>query len=335
MPRIIRSACWRRRASGCGCGLDYRADLFARRPSTPWRSALPGCSRSRSAPSARSALSTFSRSCRAPHHPARLERHRARRPTPPCRQLFAEQAARPPTPPRSSTRTRPSLRRARPARQPAGASSAMLGVGPETIVGLCVERSLDLVVALLGILKAGAAYLPLDPDYPPRPPRLHARRCAGPVLLTQSAQLCIARSDGCAGSAPLIVTSMPMRGHRRAPATRPEHRIDPQHHRLCHLHLRLHRTAERRRCHACGSRQSMGGREITISRSARATSSAGHGDQLRCRRMGGLASPLLTGATFSSPLHAPTAAASGTLARRASAHHACDPSRTAAWRVCR
>src|SRR5262249_19205815 len=40
------------------------------------------------------------------------------------------------------------------------------GVGPETPVGLCVERSLDMVVGLLGILKAGAAYLPLDPDYP-------------------------------------------------------------------------------------------------------------------------------------------------------------------------
>ncbi|WP_018267991.1 non-ribosomal peptide synthetase [Methylosinus sp. LW4] len=41
-----------------------------------------------------------------------------------------------------------------------------LGVGPETIVGLCVERSLEMVVALLGVLKAGGAYLPLDPDYP-------------------------------------------------------------------------------------------------------------------------------------------------------------------------
>ena len=41
-----------------------------------------------------------------------------------------------------------------------------LGVGPESIVGLCVERSLEMIVGLLGILKAGAAYLPLDPDYP-------------------------------------------------------------------------------------------------------------------------------------------------------------------------
>ena len=41
-----------------------------------------------------------------------------------------------------------------------------LGVGRETVVGLCMERSPDLVVGLLGILKAGGAYLPLDPDYP-------------------------------------------------------------------------------------------------------------------------------------------------------------------------
>ena len=40
------------------------------------------------------------------------------------------------------------------------------GVGPESIVALCVERSLEMVIGLLGILKAGAAYLPLDPSYP-------------------------------------------------------------------------------------------------------------------------------------------------------------------------
>jgi amino acid adenylation domain-containing protein len=41
-----------------------------------------------------------------------------------------------------------------------------LGVGPGFRVGLCLERSPEMVVALLAILKAGAAYVPLDPNYP-------------------------------------------------------------------------------------------------------------------------------------------------------------------------
>ncbi|WP_155334420.1 AMP-binding protein, partial [Acrocarpospora corrugata] len=40
------------------------------------------------------------------------------------------------------------------------------GAAPETLVAVCVERGVDLVVALLAILKSGAAYLPLDPEYP-------------------------------------------------------------------------------------------------------------------------------------------------------------------------
>ena len=42
-----------------------------------------------------------------------------------------------------------------------------LGAGPETRVALCIDRSLDLYVAMLGILRTGAAYVPLDPSYPP------------------------------------------------------------------------------------------------------------------------------------------------------------------------
>jgi len=42
-----------------------------------------------------------------------------------------------------------------------------LGAEPETLVGLCLDRSPDMLVAMLGIIKAGAAFVPLDPDYPP------------------------------------------------------------------------------------------------------------------------------------------------------------------------
>src|SRR5437870_2514858 len=61
-----------------------------------------------------------------------------------------------------------------------------LGVGAETVVGLCLERSLEMVVGLIGLLKAGGAYLPLDPSYPAE--RLHYMMKDVPitVLVTHS-----------------------------------------------------------------------------------------------------------------------------------------------------
>ncbi|NET44012.1 non-ribosomal peptide synthetase [Okeania sp. SIO2B3] len=41
-----------------------------------------------------------------------------------------------------------------------------LGVGPEVLVGICVERSVEMIIGILSILKAGGAYVPLDPSYP-------------------------------------------------------------------------------------------------------------------------------------------------------------------------
>jgi amino acid adenylation domain-containing protein len=61
-----------------------------------------------------------------------------------------------------------------------------LGVGPEVQVGICVERSLDLVVSLLGVLKAGGAYLPLDFRYPKERLQWMLEDMQPPVLVTQS-----------------------------------------------------------------------------------------------------------------------------------------------------
>jgi amino acid adenylation domain-containing protein len=60
-----------------------------------------------------------------------------------------------------------------------------LGIGPEVLVGLCIERSLAMMVGLLGILKAGAAYLPLDPTYPPERLACMLMDAQPPVMLTQ------------------------------------------------------------------------------------------------------------------------------------------------------
>ena len=58
------------------------------------------------------------------------------------------------------------------------------GVGPEVLVGLGLERGLDLVVAALAVLKAGGGYVPLDPHYPPARLRVMLADTAAPVVLT-------------------------------------------------------------------------------------------------------------------------------------------------------
>jgi amino acid adenylation domain-containing protein/non-ribosomal peptide synthase protein (TIGR01720 family) len=60
-----------------------------------------------------------------------------------------------------------------------------LGVSAEVLVGICVERSIEMVVGLLGILKAGAAYVPLDSSYPLERLSFMMEDAALGVLLTQ------------------------------------------------------------------------------------------------------------------------------------------------------
>jgi amino acid adenylation domain-containing protein/non-ribosomal peptide synthase protein (TIGR01720 family) len=60
-----------------------------------------------------------------------------------------------------------------------------LGAGPEVVVGICVERSVAMVVGLLGTLKAGGAYLPLDAEYPRERLEYMIEDAGVSVLLTQ------------------------------------------------------------------------------------------------------------------------------------------------------
>ncbi|PSN20838.1 phenylalanine racemase [filamentous cyanobacterium CCP5] len=60
-----------------------------------------------------------------------------------------------------------------------------LGVRPETLVGICIERSPMMVVALLAILKAGGAYIPIDPDYPRELVALMIEDSQSPIVITQ------------------------------------------------------------------------------------------------------------------------------------------------------
>ncbi len=61
-----------------------------------------------------------------------------------------------------------------------------MGVGPRSCVGVCSLRSLEVIVAFLAIIKAGGAYMPLDPTYPRERLALMATETGAPVVLAQS-----------------------------------------------------------------------------------------------------------------------------------------------------
>ncbi|MFL6293612.1 MAG: amino acid adenylation domain-containing protein, partial [Thermoanaerobaculia bacterium] len=65
-------------------------------------------------------------------------------------------------------------------------AESLPGVGPEVRVGLCLERTPDLIAAILGVLESGAAYVPLDPAYPQERLELMLADSGAEVLLTQA-----------------------------------------------------------------------------------------------------------------------------------------------------
>ena len=62
-----------------------------------------------------------------------------------------------------------------------------LRAGPGSLVAVCMDRSLEMVVSLYAILKAGAAYVPIDPEYPADRISFMLADTAAPILLTQQA----------------------------------------------------------------------------------------------------------------------------------------------------
>ena len=59
------------------------------------------------------------------------------------------------------------------------------GVGPDNIIGIMVERSLEMIIGILGVLKAGGAYLPIDPEYPEERTKFMLEDSKAAILLTQ------------------------------------------------------------------------------------------------------------------------------------------------------
>ncbi|MBW4454440.1 MAG: amino acid adenylation domain-containing protein [Nostoc indistinguendum CM1-VF10] len=70
-----------------------------------------------------------------------------------------------------------------------------LGIGSENLVGICVERSLLMVIGVLGILKAGAAYVPIDPNYPAERQEYILADTQMPLLLTQASLAANLKAD--------------------------------------------------------------------------------------------------------------------------------------------
>lgn len=90
-----------------------------------------------------------------------------------------------------------------------------LGIGPGTIAGICVERGPSQVLAVLAVLKAGGAYLPLDPGYPTERLAFMATDSDMRVLLTEDALAGIVPFDG-----PIVRLGRPMPDGTGRPAAR-------------------------------------------------------------------------------------------------------------------
>ncbi len=92
------------------------------------------------------------------------------------------------------------------------------GIGPDVVVGICLEGGLDLIVAVLGVIKAGGAYLALEPGYPAARLAWMLRETRAPLVLTTRSLRDRIPSDGVEGysaSTKWRRRSMPARQRRQ------------------------------------------------------------------------------------------------------------------------
>ncbi|MFE0106719.1 amino acid adenylation domain-containing protein [Streptomyces sp. NPDC059009] len=108
-----------------------------------------------------------------------------------------------------------------------------LGVGPDVRVGLCLDRSADLLVAVLGILKAGGAYVPLDPAYPARRIATMVEGTSCAVMVSRTDLLAHLPHAGADGDRPLVLLDRDADALAAQPAHDPAPTAGPEN--LCYI----------------------------------------------------------------------------------------------------
>ncbi|PHM46101.1 Amino acid adenylation [Xenorhabdus mauleonii] len=99
------------------------------------------------------------------------------------------------------------------------------GVRPADRVAICVERSLDMIIGLLGILKAGAGYIPLDPAYPTER-QIYQLSDSKPVILLTQQHLQQNLQQGTSSIQGLSIWLLDDETHQRRTEKQPEHNPD-------------------------------------------------------------------------------------------------------------
>ncbi|MDB6085663.1 MAG: Non-ribosomal peptide synthetase [Gammaproteobacteria bacterium] len=98
------------------------------------------------------------------------------------------------------------------------------GVRPDVLVGICMDRSIELVVGLLAILKAGGAYVPIDPQYPRERRAFMLRDSNAPIVLTERALA----QDLAVANTKLFRLDEDWAAISREPTTNPNAAVQPQ-----------------------------------------------------------------------------------------------------------